>query len=423
MQKLFLFILISTISILSQEQAWVQMASLPPWASERHHPVTFSIDGKGYLLGGANPESNKMFKDFYVYNPTFDDWTQLDDYPGPPRGFGYGVVVDGKAYVGTGIVEGSEIPFGNDLWEFDPETLEWTELASLPEIEGRFHPAFVGVNGKIFVGAGAGIDNATQQQANLKDFWEYDIAKDEWRQLPDIPGPARHHPYYFGIGNDVYITCGHGSVAQISEISGNQTTIYNDLYKWDSELEQWTKLKDFPGERRVAGTQFSYGGKGYLLSGEGEDHDLLDEGEFWEYDPATEEWTQLESHAGNSRWAPGNFIISNKLFFTSGRSSYRSQAPVYEKDLWMYELPIIASVEEREDVSFDIYPNPSSDFININGDFKQFEVEIVNTNGNSVLKLNNQKNINISDLAEGMYIINITFKNQKISKNFVKIAD
>lgn len=425
MHKILLTTLLFTISLIAQEQAWVQMASLPPWASERHHPVTFTLDGKGYLLGGANPTSTEMFKDLYVYNATLDDWTQLDDYPGPPRGFGYGVALDGKAYVGMGIIEedGQNI-LGNDLWEFDPETEEWTELTPMPEGARRYHPAFIGIDGKIFVGCGAGqnIDNDGEQTSFLKDWWEYNIENDEWRRLPDLPGFARHHPFYFGIGKDAYVVAGHGNDQVISSYTGEQAIGYNDVYKWNTETEQWTQLADMPAEGRIAGTQFSYGGKGYVLSGEGEDHELLDEGEFWEFDPATEEWTQLESHAGNSRWAPGNFIIGNKLFFTSGRSSFRSQAPKYEKDLWMYELPIIASVEEKEEISFELYPNPASEFLNIKGNLANFSVEIINTNGNSVLKVQNQKNIKISDLADGLYLLKITSGNEEITKNFVKMS-
>lgn len=427
MSKLILIISLLCISFLNaQEQAWVQMSSLPPWAEERHHPITFSIEGTGYLLGGANATSTVMMKDFYRYNPKFDNWTQLEDYPGPGRGFGYGVVVDGKAYVGTGIIqdEAGNQAFGNDLWEFDPKTGEWTQLASLPQIEGRYHPAFVGVNGKIFVAAGAGIDNVTEQSSNLNDAWEYDIAKDEWRELPNMPGPERHHPYYFGIGTDFYVGCGHGSATQQSEITGQPVSIYNDFYKWDSENESWEVLNNFPGERRVAGTQFSYGGKGYFLSGEGEDHELLDEGEFWEYDPAFDEWTQLESHPGNSRWAPGNFVIDNKLYFTSGRSSYRSQAPKYEKDLWMYELPLISSVEEKEDVIVEIFPNPATKKINVKGNFKaNFNIEIFNMKGVKVSEHSQVKEIDVNDLNSGMYFLKIITGEQEINKRFIKIGN
>ena len=44
----------------------------------------------------------------------------------------------------------------------------------------------------------------------------------------------------------------------------------------------------------MAGTQFAVNGKGYVLSGDGDNHGPLDYGEFWEYDPATDTWAELE---------------------------------------------------------------------------------------------------------------------------------
>ena len=83
----------------------------------------------------------------------------------------------------------------------------------------------------------------------------------------------------------------------------------------------WIQLNDFPGEARVAGTQFSYNGKGYVLSGDGDDHGPLDEGEFWEYDPSSDSWTQLPSHPGNAIWAPGCFVIGCNVYFLLGQDN------------------------------------------------------------------------------------------------------
>ena len=68
----------------------------------------------------------------------------------------------------------------------------------------------------------------------------------------------------------------------------------------------------------MAGTQFTNNGKGYVLHGEGEDHDLMDDGEFWEYDPSTDSWQQLTSVPGGSRWAPGTFVVDNTVYTVAG---------------------------------------------------------------------------------------------------------
>jgi hypothetical protein len=70
----------------------------------------------------------------------------------------------------------------------------------------------------------------------------------------------------------------------------------------------------------VAGTQFSYAGKGYALSGDGDDHSSMDEGEFWQYDPASDDWFQWPSHPGMSRWAPASFVLNDEVYLVNGMS-------------------------------------------------------------------------------------------------------
>ena len=91
-------------------------------------------------------------------------------------------------------------------------------------------------------------------------------------------------------------------------------------------LNEWITLNDFPSEGRVAGTQFSYNGKGYVLSGDGDDHGPLDSGELWEYDPILDNWIQLTSHPGGARWAPGSFVIDCHVYLTSG---YEAETDTY----------------------------------------------------------------------------------------------
>ena len=82
-------------------------------------------------------------------------------------------------------------------------------------------------------------------------------------------------------------------------------------------------LNNFPSEGRVAGTQFSFAGKGYIY-GDGDDHGPLDSGEIWEYDPDFDNWTQLTSHPGGARWAPGSFVIDCDVYLhlVRGRNRY-----------------------------------------------------------------------------------------------------
>lgn len=376
MKTLLVFLI--SILFLSAQENWELMNPTP--FTPRHHPVTFDLDSYGYVVCGAKEvDFVDYVRDFFRYDHLTDTWEQLEDFPGPERGFSYGDTWNGKAYMGFGRDNAGNVL--NDLWEFDPETMLWTELTPCPD-DGRLHPAFTIADGVLYVGLG------NNRSGNLNDFWAYDIELDSWRRIDSLPGPPRHHPYYFTVNDVAYAGFGHG----------NNGAIYNDFYMYDVEIEEWVKLENFPGEERVAGTQFDYNGKGYILSGQGVDHENFDYGEFWEYDPGTMEWTELEPHPESGRWAPGNFLIGHKLFFMAGLSN-----DSLESNMFLYEMPIPASIRELAQVEL-IYPNPTTDHINIDNATTS-EYRILDVFGKEIQSGQMSNKVDVSNLASGQYFI------------------
>ncbi|MBN8676785.1 MAG: T9SS type A sorting domain-containing protein [Chitinophagales bacterium] len=404
-QKLILASLCLWNSQLAFSQTWTQKASLPDSALARHHPVTFSIGGYGYLLGGTSMQ-NPYLSDFYRYDPVTDQWEALPSFPGPPRSYAYAVVYNDKAYMGFGFGPTSDM---TDLWEFDPATGVWTEKTPC-DCDGRGHPALVEADGKIFVGAGG------SAMGNLNDFWEYDIATDTWTQRPDFPSHKRHHPYHFSLNNLVYIAFGHGSV----NIGGS--TIYNDLHRYDPQTNTWERMADFPGEKRVAGTQFSLNGKGYVLSGEGEDHYYLEEGEFWEYTPELDTWKQLPSWPGSGRWAPGSFVIGNTVYATGGTALLSDGSSENMKDLWAYEFPEVSSTVAPQVQSLQVFPNPATDHLTISADLKEaFQFYILNATGQVVQSgISSNRQVLLNPIPAGLYTIEVVTAQQQYQGRFIR---
>ena len=315
--KKLLFILIM-FPIVGTSQSWNQVSNFIE--DGKHHPITFANDNYGFVVCGSY--TNDVFK----YDKLNDSWSQLQDFPAVGRGYAYGVTVGNKAYMGLGSTSNGLYP--NDWWEYDMDNDSWTQKSSLPT-DGRNHPAMIAINNKIYMGCGSN-DNG-----NLGDWWEYDIINDVWSQKTSIIGNDRHHPFYFGIGNYAYVGFGHGS----SPVAGTNPTsyIYNDFYRYDPTNDNWIQLSNFPSEARVAGTQFSYNGKGYILSGDGDNHGPLDSGEFWEYNPSNDSWNQLTSHPGGAIWAPGNFVIGCDVYFLLGQN--RNTSPgTYPISVYQYKL-------------------------------------------------------------------------------------
>lgn len=394
----------------SNSQSWEALNDSP---FSGHHNINFSLDGIGYSVTGNVVSSSSdpigtASKQFYAYDTDTDTWNQLDDYPGPRRGYGIGDVWNGKAYIGFGIDENDNAL--RDLWEYDPDTDTWTELESCP-CTARYHPTFVAVNGKIFMGMGGSDDG------NLNDWWEYEIATDKWKQRPSFPAAVRHHPYQFAIGDYVYAGFGHGS--------GPGLNIYNDWYRYDPANQEWTQMASLPAEGRVAGTQFSYNGKGYVLSGDGDNHSFMDTGEFWEYDPVADSWTELPPHPGTSRWAPSSFVIDDYVYFMTGLS----QSLVEDTYVWRYSMDGIppTSTNDLENEALNVFPIPSNDFITIelkNANSKIQSISLFNLKGQLIQEYPaidiNSTTINIQDLAIGVYQLQVSLEDEVLVQKIVR---
>ncbi len=79
------------------------------------------------------------------------------------------------------------------------------------------------------------------------------------------------------------------------------------------------------------------------------------------------------------------------------------------------------STEEFEsDLDIAIYPNPTTDFINIQANFDINSVEIYSLHGQKVLAIENKKTIDISSLSKGIYFLKVKTVKGEITKKVVK---
>lgn len=405
------FVLLFASVIIAQTSLSQWTAITPPPSSFRtDHSFGFSLGNKGYLLAGNNDVSNSTSANFYSYDATQDSWTQLPDFPGGTRGYGIGDQINGKAYFGFGIgsSDGQNDSERNDLWVFDPATEQWTELASCP-CSSRIHPAFVALQGKIYVGAGS-----NQTLGNLGDWWEYDIALDSWTQKATFPGFNRHHPYQFATGEFVYVGFGHGNQGSL---------IYKDLYQYNPANDSWIQVSDIPGQSRVAGTQFSHNGFGYALSGDGSSHTSMSEGEFWRYDGNLDVWEQLPSHPGQSRWAPASFVLNDEVYLINGAITPNY---IYPNTSYKFALNgLSVNIKENINDEFKVFPNPFDSQLNIDltelSSYNNLTIKVINQIGQVLQseKLFGNSVMDLSNIQSGIYFIEVYSDSEKIASKRV----
>lgn len=102
----------------TEVDSWSRMADLP---EGRILSKGISINGKGYImLGrkfGGTLNDGKLLKDIVEYNPTVNKWTRCGDFPGGARQNMVVFTINGKGYVVGGEDERER---KNDVWVFTP---------------------------------------------------------------------------------------------------------------------------------------------------------------------------------------------------------------------------------------------------------------------------------------------------------------
>lgn len=81
----------------------------------------------------------------------------------------------------------------------------------------------------------------------------------------------------------------------------------------------------------------------------------------------------------------------------------------------------VLSTQENKKNTFEVYPNPTSDFININTKEKIYNVEIYDATGKKVLaELNTNSKIDVRKLLKGVYYIRINTDTKSLTSKFIK---
>lgn len=231
----------------SKQNIWSEVASLPNSILITKDPSSFSINGKGYIVGGAKVVfmGNDCTKDCWEYNPANNTWSQRSNFPRLMKQ-GIGFSIGNKAYVGLGTDYYNPL---NDFYEYDQATNKWKQLNDFPAAP-RLNAVSFSLNGKGYVGLGYIYQN--YEYVGLNDFWEYDPSTDSWTRLEDFPGIGRRSAIGYGLGNYCYVGMGEP----------------NDFYRFNLKTKEWETLGTISDEGRLSPYSFCVNNKIYYGGGE-----------------------------------------------------------------------------------------------------------------------------------------------------------
>ena len=245
---------------------WVNQVDFP--GGLRRNAIAFTIGNVAYVGGGQSVDSigsTAQFtsvNDFWAYDQTANTWTPKANLPTTfttARAF----TVNGKGYL---MRDNSA-----SLWEYDPIANTWITRASFPGGARTGFSAF-GFNGLGYVGCG-------RTTTDLKDFYAFNPATNSWSAAPALWSDfGRSHALAVNLAGSAYLLGGQRGATPIRDgvwRFGPSTTPAPDT---------WIQRPFLPATARHGSIAFSIGTKGYVGGGEATT-------DFWEYDPATMQWT------------------------------------------------------------------------------------------------------------------------------------
>jgi IPT/TIG domain len=253
----------------SASDGWTEVKSIDLYGYDM---FSFTINNEAYVGLPADGSGKNMSNSFKKYDPATDTWTDLQTSGAPLITRACGFSMDGKGYIVGGVFPFAIPPYGTSYmstsatFQYDPTTNTWLQKSflSLGFLRGFADAAGFEINNRFFLSAREYNDNTTNV------FGEYDAVADVWTQRSGPPGKVGASGFSIdGLGYQV------GGAYPNS--TGKEFWIYNGL------SQTWTQADDFPGAARAEAIVFVVGQKAYYGTGRGINGNLKD---MWEFDPS-----------------------------------------------------------------------------------------------------------------------------------------
>jgi N-acetylneuraminic acid mutarotase len=293
------------------------MAAPFPEASEEVLGAT--AGGKLYVFAGLAP-GWKPKAMVFEFDPASNQWAKKKPMRLASHHVAFATLNDKiYAFGGFTLPDGPAAWLPTDkAWEYDPAKDEWKELAPMPTKRGAASATAAG--GKLYVTGGAnsltgvtenGIHPARPHNV-MGTVEEYDPATNTWRTRRSLLLPRNHH-VTAGVGDKVYAIGGRVGSAFISGTSNNIDLV--EMY--DPAADLWVSRARMPTARSAMGFGI-WNNHIITLGGEGQDQRFLAAFKSAEaYDTTLNRWIVLPSMT-RQRHGLAAGVVGNRLYAVSG---------------------------------------------------------------------------------------------------------
>ena len=391
-----LILILACCSIVSAQDQWVIKDSIN--GAPKSAASSFSIGGEAYLLAGLDDDGFR--RKVYSYKYSIDDWDNEGSIGGANgsglgRGLATAFAIGSKGYICLG--QGDTNPFFKDLWEYNSQTGVWSQKADFVGSARRGAVGFE-IDGNAYVGTGIDVNGFTN------DMYKYDPSDNSWVQIANFPGTPRKEAVGFSMGLQGYIGTGDDGVLK------------KDFWQYESATDTWNQMPDFPSTARKGAVGWGIFPQAFIATGE--DTNFEFKKDLWEFNYYTETWNQRADFLGAGRSNAIAFVLEGVSFIGSGYNG------VFLDDLYAYRR--ILGIDQSElKLELSVFPNPSSDYMVISGDFKKEELQLFSMDGkNATNKIEIEETSNglkfyKNELSSGTYLVRCVHDNSTYSSTIV----
>ncbi|MDR0792787.1 MAG: hypothetical protein LBE82_05725 [Chitinophagaceae bacterium] len=228
----------------------------------------FLVGAVVFSLAACSPTNPDAYN---VTNTTLGNWVYVSAFDGTTAKFyASSFVIGDYAYVVGGASIGT-LPIAaatKDMFRFDPSANggmgTWAQMAPLSV--GRNSAVAFAIGEKGYVGTGNTVIAISQPGSQLNDMWEYDPASNTWRQMASVPGGPRFAAVGFSIGNLGYI--GTGMITDT--INPGTFRPIKEFYSFDptqGDSGKWVQESSMINDKRAAAQSFVYNNQAYVVGG------------------------------------------------------------------------------------------------------------------------------------------------------------
>ncbi|WP_353719154.1 sodium/solute symporter [Dyadobacter sp. 676] len=228
-----------------------------------------------FCMGGA--DGTRHYSEAFILNWRNGriDVTRLPALP-IPLAYASGALLDDKIYIAGGTVAPSDTNASNRFWEFDLRKKQWNELPPIPG-DGRMLGVAGAQDGRFFLFSGVGLHyNVTTGAARrtyLKECLAYNPVSKSWKRIAGLPNAVAAAPspaYAAGQSHLLVIGGDDGTYAnRVMELKENHPGFRREILAYHTITDTWAPLGIYPeGKAAVTTPLVTWNGLPVIPSGE-----------------------------------------------------------------------------------------------------------------------------------------------------------